>query len=134
MARAPINTASNDLAAISAHSIKYAVKHPKTDAETGLILHLRWFGDEKVKSVQRDITNKQLKLSQRRKTFTAKELEASTVDQLVAAIEGWEWTNGATWHGEALDFNEHNVRKVLTEAAWLMRQVDEALANDADFF
>jgi hypothetical protein len=50
---------------------------------------------------------------------------------LAAAVLGWE---GLTENGEPLPCTPENVTALLTDYAWVRRQVDEAIGNDALFF
>jgi hypothetical protein len=130
---------AGDFGAIEPHNVPLQIKHPKTGKYLGLTINLRWFGSDPVKSVQRSITDRRLKLSQRRKDFNAEQLENANFDQLIAAIEGWTWEknadgNDANIGGERPDFNAVNARNLFQRFPWIATQCDEKLAADEDFF
>lgn len=134
-------TKSNDgdIGAIEAHNVPLQIKHPGNGKFIGLTINLRWFGSEPVRAVQRSITDRRLKLAQRRKDLNAEQLESTTYDQLIAAIDGWEWGknadgNDASVGGERPAFNAVSARKLFEKFPWIATQCDEKLAASEDFF
>lgn len=125
---------AGDLAAIQPHIVTLIVKSPRDGSETGLEIDLRSATSPEVRSVQRHLTDRRLQLAQRNKNFTAEQLESGTYDQLVAATVGWRWNGIANFNGEKLEFNARNVKTVYEAMPWIVKQVDEKLAEDEDFF
>jgi hypothetical protein len=120
-----------DLSSIKPSSRPVPIKHPVTDEPTGLVFRLLPDSDPKVKAVRRKRMDAHLN---RRNKFTAVQLEAFSLDLLVAATEGWEWNGDIDFRGSKPEFNEANVRAVLKELEWARKQLDEELGDDAAFF
>lgn len=123
-----------DIGAIVAHNIKFDIKNPATGNPIGLRIELRPFTDPKIRSVQRKITDKRLKLAARRKDFNAEQLEQASYDQLIAAIVNWEWLGNANFKGEKLSFTDANARMLFDALPFIPAQIDEKLAEDEAFF
>lgn len=123
---------SFDLSAITANKNVIQIRHPATAEPIGLTITLRPQDSAEVKSVTRKQLNENLRL--RGKMPSAEKIEQNRLDLLAAAVESWEWSDGVTWGGAALECSQQNVRRVLSEAPWLKSQIDDALGDEAAFF
>lgn len=121
-----------DILSIQPQTITVDVKHPSTGARIGLSIECVSLEDDRVKQVERVIKNKVLRSG--RSTVTAERLEDNTVELLTAAIVGWNWADGLTL-GDLKNppLNKANVGKLLA-VAWIAKQVDAALGDEAAFF
>lgn len=126
-----MNTNITDITSIKPAERTIEIKHPVTDEPIGLTITLRPESDLAVQAAQRRFLNERL---QKGKKVTAEQIEAGTLSKVVAAIAGWEWKNGLTFHGDIPDFSEANVRKVFKELPWVRTQIDAELGDDAAFF
>lgn len=126
-----------DISNITPISRRIKILHPGTQQETGLVIHLLPTTAPAVKAVKQRFTNEALMARGRNKT-TAQKLEANSIELLAAAIEKWEWNEGAdgaqaSFGGEQLELNEKNAKKVV-KVEWIRAQIDEELGDDAAFF
>ena len=121
-----------DISSITPIVNELKIVHPSTAEPIGLTIRLLPITSAPVREIQRRMTNESLRT--RGKALTADKLDANRLDILVAATEGWEWAEGATWHGEQPEATPAAVRKVYKEAAWIKDQVDNALNDEAAFF
>jgi fumarylacetoacetate (FAA) hydrolase family protein len=107
--------------------------HPDPEQNpTGVVLTLAGRDSAEVKAVLASITARHI-AAQRKGVKAAKQedIEADAIRLLAAAVLGWE---GLTENGEPLPCTPENVTTLLTDYAWVRRQVDEAIGNDALFF
>jgi len=119
-----------DILAIQPNTIIVQIKHPATGAPIGLQIECVSLEDDRVKAVERAIKNKALRGAK----MTAEKIEDNTVDLLAAAIVGWHWDDGLSL-GELKEppLTKMNVVKLL-EVAWVAKQIDTALGDEAAFF
>lgn len=111
------------------------IKHPSDENENiGIRVTIVSLNDEKMKSVRRRFINKRLELEKKGKSFKANDIEENELDLLMASIIGWEWYGDIDFNGEKPEFNENNVKKVLTEFEWFKNQIAEAVGDDKAFF
>lgn len=122
----------SDLSNIQPKNREFEVVNPATDEPTGLVFTLRPDSDEAVKKFERNWTNQQLRKRGSQK-LTAEGIEYRNKGRIVAAVAGWRWDRDANWHGDKPEFSEEKLREVL-KVAWIYKQLDEELANDAAFF
>lgn len=121
-----------DISNITAVVNELKIVHPSTAEPIGLTIRLLPMSSAPLREIQRRMTNESLRT--RGKSLTAEKLEANRLDVLVAATEGWEWADGATWNGEQPDAEPATIRKVYKDAPWIKEQVDAALNDEAAFF
>lgn len=120
-----------DLSTIVAAERTINIKHPATNKQLGLSITLLPDSHPKVREVSRSKLNERL---QSREKPTAERMEADALDQIVAHVSGWEWLGDLNFHGEKPEFSDQSLRNVLRELPWVRTQIDEELANDAEFF
>ncbi len=121
-----------DITNIKATSRKVEIVHPETEERIGLRINLLPDTDPKVKKVQRAVQDKQF--AKRKLKLTAAQLEANSFEQLVAAVDGWDWYGEADFNGEKPEFTEDNVRKVLEQAVFIREQLMDEFNNRESFY
>lgn len=121
-----------DILAIQPSTISVDIKHPASGAPIGLKVECVSLEDDRVKQVERAIKNRALRGG--RNTVTAEKIDDNTVEILSAAVIGWEWADGLTL-GDLKNppLSKINVGKLLA-VAWIAKQVDQALGDEAAFF
>lgn len=107
------------------------ITNPATHKPTGLRIQLRPMSHAAIQKVQRSHTDKMAR--QRKFRLTAAEIEAHSLDVLVASIEAWEWGGDASFNGEKPDLTPENARLVLA-VAWIKEQIDSELGDSEAFF
>jgi hypothetical protein len=108
--------------------------HPDPEQNpTGITVTLSSRDSEAVKAVMAKAMDKRLAQLRKggHKPLNQSELEQEAIGALVAAVEGWD---GLTEDGKPLPCTPENVRALLTDHAWVRRQLDEAMGNEALFF
>lgn len=108
--------------------------HPDPEQNpTGIQITLASRDSEAVKAVMDKAMQRRLAALRKGnlKPVNPSDIEAEAISALVAAVEGW---NGLTVDGEPLACTPENVRALLTDHAWVRRQLDEAMGNEALFF
>lgn len=121
-----------DLSSIVANTRTIQIKHPNTGKDIGLAIDIVSLTDDRVKTVERQNRNKIMRKGMRK--VSAESVDQSADDILIAAMTGWAWADDATFHGEQPGFNSENVQAVIDELPFVRSQIDEELANEADFF
>ena len=109
------------------------IKHPVKDENLGIRVNIISLNDEKMKQIRRKFINKRIELEKKGKSFRADDIEENEVDLLIASMTGWDWYD-AEFHGEKLEFNANNVKKVFRELPWFKKQVSEAVSDEKAFF
>jgi len=127
-------TTKRDLAAIKSTNIQFKVLDPATGKPCGLVLDLLPMDHPTMKEAERAITNAAQHLARRNKNFKADEIEENYLTMCIAAINGWEWNDGITFHGEVPTFTPKNVKAVLSEITWLPNQITDQYDDTARFF
>ena len=90
----------------------------------------------KLAGVDSDYYKKELRKQQNRKfkkgfrKMSAEELEADTIELLVACTLDWE---GVELEGQALECNAENARKIYKRFPWIKEQVDNFINDRANF-
>jgi hypothetical protein len=115
------------------------VVHPETGQvlrdESGQAVTITLLGEdsEVYQSMERASTNRRLKQAQRgrRGGLTAEQLAAEALELVVACTVGW---SGVVFAGGVLAYSEANARKLYTALPWLRRQVEQFIADAANFF
>lgn len=111
------------------------IKHPKTEQPLGIRVNILSLNDDKMKQIRRRFINKRIELEKRGKSFKADDIEANELDLLINCITSWDWYGeDVSFNGSKPDFNEVNVRKVLTTFSWFKDQVSEAVGDEQAFF
>jgi hypothetical protein len=81
---------------------------------------------------RRSIANKRLTTSgNRRAKLTAEDIEDEGIATLAACVTGW--SANLEFDGKPLDFSRSNARLLLTRLVWVREQLDEAMADRANF-
>lgn len=111
-----------------------AILHPADGAPTGVNVSLVSMQDERMKKIKRRITDERMKLQLRGKDFKADDMIENGNQLLFSAMVGWEWKDGAEFHGAVPPFNQANVFKVFEELPWFRTQLEEAIADESAFF
>lgn len=109
------------------------IKHPANDEKLGIRVTIVSLNDNKTKQIRRQFINKRLELEKKGKSFKADDIEENETDLLIASMTGWDWYD-AEFHGEKLDFNESNIKKVFRELPWFKDQISEAVSDEKAFF
>lgn len=124
-----------DIGKISAINYRLDVVHPANESlKIGLTIELRNTDDETVKSEQRRIIDKINHKRIRGKVPKTEETEGDRLEYLISAIVGWDWSPDGSLNGEKPTFSAANARKLYAAAPWIFDQIDEALAERANFF
>lgn len=120
-----------DLGAIALPSATIEILHPATREPVGVKVVLRSRHSDEIKAVERKYQQKVLRSG--RGELNVKDIEAQTLDMLVAAVEDWTWSKDAKWDGKAPTLAD--VRTILADkrAAFIRDQIDRALADEALF-
>ena len=109
------------------------ILHPATDEKLGISVTILSINDEKMNAVKRRIQNKRMELERRGKAFNASDLKDNELELLLTSIVCWDWGNNE-FHGEVPEFNEKNVKAVLTELPWFKQQIMDAVGDEKSFF
>jgi hypothetical protein len=81
---------------------------------------------------RRSIANKRLTAAGNRKSrMTAEDLEVEAIGTLVSCVTGW--SSNLELGGRPLEYSRTNARELLTRLAWVREQIDEAIADRANF-
>lgn len=136
MADKTTNTDMIDIFNIKPGDRVISITHPGTDEDLGIKVTIMSSDDERMRVIQRKITNKALDTRKRGKTFTAEQIEENEVRLLAEAIIDWDWSNSKVRFpdGSTPDFNRANVMRVLTDLAWFRTQINAEVGAEKDFF
>jgi len=126
-----------DLATLepTADSVPVQLRHPTTNerltTEAGVAITVSIVGmdSEQFRTRHRAIINKRLNAGKKAKV-TAEEIEAESIDTIAACITGWQ---NIDLDGKPLDFSKASAKTLLTRLPWLREQLDEAIADRANF-
>lgn len=121
-----------DIFDIAPQSRTIEILHPATSEPTGLKVSLLPMSDDKIESVRRKQLNR--RLNSRNTKVTAEQLEAESMELLIASITGWEWSGTASFQGEKPEFTPDNVRRVMKAAKWVRDQIDREAGYAEAFF
>lgn len=109
------------------------VKHPGTGEPVGLEIDFRSLDSDEVQSVERVLKTKALRGG--RNAPTVDKLEAGEYDILHAVTAAWRWSNGMTLGDDKNPpLNRVNTEKLYRSAAWIKKQLNAEIGNEADFF
>ncbi len=134
-----------DVLSIKPNTITVEIKHPKTGLPIGLDVECVSLESDECKVIDRQFRNKALRSG--RNAMTAEGMEKHTVSLLAAAIVGWRWyaperpkgekgppLAPATLGGDANPALTTENKNKLLEIAWIAKQIDGALGDEAAFF
>ena len=126
------------------------IKKPRDGSLLGVRIQLGSLDDKEVEKVRKSITERNLYLQARGKTFKAEEIEQNRYNLLWAAVKGWEWYNPTgvegdesydpdempTFEGEVPTFNQKNFIAIVSKVGmkWFGDQINEELGDDKAFF
>jgi hypothetical protein len=98
---------------------------------TGVTITLASRDSEEVRAAMTKAAEKRILLIRKGKSPSVADIEAEAVAVLVAAVQGWD---GLTVGGEPLPCTPEAVRGLVQDHAWVRRQLDDAMGNEALFF
>ena len=104
------------------------LEHPVTGEPLDVKIKLAGVDSDYYKKELRKQQNKKFKKGFRK--LSAEELEADTIELLVACTLDWE---GVELEGQALECNPENVRKIYKRFPWIREQVDNFINDRANF-
>ena len=116
-------------------SVPVPLRHPTTSerllSDTGAPITISIVGmdSEQFRTRHRAIINRRLSAGKKAKV-TAEEIEAESIDTIAACITGWQHVE---LDGKVLEFSKANAKALLTRLPWLREQLDEAIADRANF-
>lgn len=116
-------------------SVPVPLRHPTTserllsDAGAPITISIVGMDSEQFRTRHRAIINRRLNAGKKAKV-TAEEIEAESIDTIAACITGWQHVE---LDGKALEFSKANAKALLTRLPWLREQLDEAIADRANF-
>ena len=122
-----------DISTLTPNERIIEIKHPANEENLGIRVTIVSLNDNKTKQIRRQFINKRLELEKKGKSFKADDIEENEIDLLIASMTGWDWYD-AEFHGEKLEFNENNIKKVFRELPWFKDQVSEAVSDEKAFF
>jgi hypothetical protein len=126
-----------DLATLepTADSVPVPLRHPTTnerltsDEGAPITISIVGMDSEQFRTRHRAIINRRLNAGKKVKV-TAEEIEAESIDTIAACITGWQYVE---LDGKILEFSRANAKTLLTRLPWLREQLDEAIADRANF-
>lgn len=116
-------------------SVPVPLRHPTTAerllSDTGAPITISIVGmdSEQFRARHRAIINRRLSAGKKAKV-TAEEIEAESIDTIAACITGWQHVE---LDAKVLEFSKANAKVLLTRLPWLREQLDEAIADRANF-
>ncbi len=110
------------------------IEHPTTGeplfTEAGKPITVRVKGADS-KSFRQEMHRLAEAQAGKRQKVTRAKAETNAIELLASVTIGWD---GIVWEGEPLKFSEENARMLYRERPWLREQVDEFIADRANFF
>lgn len=110
------------------------IKHPATEQDLGIRVTIMSINDDRMKSIRRRCINRRLELEKRGKSLKADDLEDNEIELIIGAVTGWDWYGDIDFNGAKPEFNENNLRKVLSTFPWFKQQIDDAITDEKAFF
>lgn len=116
-------------------SVPVPLRHPTTGerltSDTGAAITISIVGmdSEQFRTRHRAIINKRLNAGKKVK-ISAEEIEAESIDTIAACITGWQ---NVELDAKVLEFSKASAKTLLTRLPWLREQLDEAIADRANF-
>jgi hypothetical protein len=130
-----------NIGAIKSTATTFDVPRPDTARFSGVRLTLLPMDAPEVKSVKRTIRDEELRLQARGKHFKAADIETNNIKLATALLVGWEWTKDAdneqaTYPDDKSipEFNEKNVKDVLTNVEWMLTFIMNQYDDEAGFY
>ncbi|MBM2293743.1 hypothetical protein JQX09_17580 [Sulfitobacter pseudonitzschiae] len=123
-----------DMAEYAAAGAVLEVRHPATDEilmgddKKPMTITLLGADSPAFKRAVQDIQA----ANQKRKNVSPAEQERNTVNALARATVGW--SDNWTWDGQPFPYSPENCRRLYSERPWTRTQVDEFIADRANFF
>lgn len=109
------------------------IVHPSTGEELGITVSTIYIEDEELQRIRRSIRNRANKLSARGANFKAEEEEENLHDLCAKAIQSWDWGEH-TFHGVKPECTPKVIKEVFAELPWFLRQVNEFISEQKNFF
>lgn len=120
---------------IVADGVDMPVRNPatgdplKTDKGEPITIRVVGMDDDRFKAVEREVRNKVLRQGQKAK-FSADDMDAQATRALIACTIGWQ---NIVLDGKALPHSNENARLLYSRLPWLRDQVNEFVAERANF-
>lgn len=131
-AKDSLDTEQFDISSVKPNTRTVEIKHPGTGEKIGVSVDLMSIDHPGMSEVTRNITNKNVKAHQKGKTI---DVDGNRFYMISSAITGWNWYGPKiNFKGSKPDFNQKNVKEVLTELPWFADQLHDELSDTASFF
>ena len=123
-----------DVAALFVTTQTIQITNPADGSAIGISVELASPDSPQVMAVQRKWQDRLL--SKQGRKLTADEMHEQVLDLLAAGVVSWTWADGVTFKGEVPGSDLKSIKAVLSDpaGAFIARQIDGALANEAGFF
>ena len=128
------DVASFDTTDASNVGVEFEIRHPITDARTGIFITVLGLESEAAREIREAQTVKAQRAMQRagRMVFDSPQaMKDQRIDLCVACTKGWR---NMKYKGAELPFTPANARKLYSEIGEILKQVDAAIADQANFF
>lgn len=124
--------------------IEVDITHPKTHERIGITFRVAGVDSTRMRKARRAVTEARLK-SGKLTGISAEQLEQEGLDYIVAACMSWKWDPAVpavdgkpaipatTLDGVVPEFNEKNVRALLTRFPFMKEQLDLVAGSRAGF-
>lgn len=134
-----------DTVAGSSKGFELQLFHPGTQADLGMFITVLGRDSEEFKKVSAEHNRRRVAKAQKsgaaRLTLSLEEVEAESVDLLVACTKSWrqqdkdtpEGKATLTLQGEELECTRANAEKLYKKYPWIREQVDQAVVDRANF-
>lgn len=123
-------------------SVSVPLRHPTTneklfwedepgqpDKSKPVTVNIVGMDSEAFRTRHRAIINKRLNAGKKAK-ITAEEIESESIDTIAVCITGWQHVG---LDKKPLEYSRANAKVLLTRLPWLREQLDEAIADRANF-
>jgi hypothetical protein len=116
-------------------SVPVPLRHPVTNEKllaaggAPITVNIVGMDSEQFRTRHRAIINRRLSAGKKAKV-TAEEIEAESIDTIAACITGWQQIE---LDGKPLEYSKGAAKTLLTRLPWLREQLDEAIADRANF-
>lgn len=137
-----IDLASIDTVAACNQGVEVELRHPATNELLGIFWTVLGRDSDTYNDYIRDKVNTMLRkkaLAEKRgkdlEIRTLEDAEAENIETLIVCSTGWRTGDKPVicFGGQELDFNVANAKKILTERAWIRKQLDEAIGDLTNF-
>jgi hypothetical protein len=119
-----------------ADAVEITLRHPGTgvdlvtDKGEPVTISIHGMDSAVFQAHQKALINKRLQRQTRKATFTAEQIEEESIGTLAACISGWQ---NIDFDGKPLEFSRANAKALLNKLRWVREQLDEAVADRANF-